>query len=211
MQDGELIRIALLRAAARRAGRLLRVLEWGSGRSTLTYTKILADSYLPFYWLSLEYDRSFLETRLVPELRIRPDTTIRIIDENILIHTQMGLGTNQIEVVCWNRGQVRPFLDTNYVADRVVDLDDYVNYPTLITREFDLILIDGRKRRRCLLTALELMGPRSIVFLHDARRAHYYCAMSAYPAGRFIGDELWIGACSEYLLDDATGLSESGA
>jgi hypothetical protein len=36
--------------------------------------------------------------------------------------------------------------------------------------------------------------------LHDSFRAYYHPAMREYPASRFIGDELWIGAASEATL-----------
>ena len=80
------------------------------------------------------------------------------------------------------------------------DLDAYVDYPRSAASEFDVVLVDGRKRRRCLLTALDLAGEHTAVLLHDSSRTYYHPAMREYPASRFIGDELWIGAASETTL-----------
>ena len=55
-------------------------------------------------------------------------------------------------------------------------------------------MVDGRKRRRCLLEASALLSDSGIVVLHDAWRTYYQCALETYPFARHIGDELWVGA-----------------
>ncbi len=193
VRDGELIRTVLLNMARCRQGQPLRVLEWGAGLSTLSYSAILAREGVPFHWLTLEYDREFCENYIAPALLARPSTRLRYVDEDHVLNGQSG-GEPSTEVLCWNRTALRPFLGPEYVADRAADLDGYVDYPRAAGLEVDVVLVDGRKRRRCLLTALELIGPGSVVLLHDAFRQHYHCAMREYPVSRFIGDELQIGA-----------------
>lgn len=204
VRDGELIRAILLRAAAHADGRL-RVLEWGSGRSTLEFTRILAEEQdAPFRWISLEYDRAFFDTQVVPHLLKRPDSTVRFIDDDTALHGSKGDGSALIEAVCWNRTRLRPALP-EHVQDRTVDLSAYVTHPYTTGEEYDIVLVDGRMRRRCLLAAAEHLGPRTVVLLHDAWHTHYHCALHGYPAATFFGDELWAGAADKTALDGALG------
>ena len=198
--DGDLIKAVLLNAGVRRRGRGLRVLEWGAGLSTLSFSAILSEEGIPFHWLALEYDRGFCESSIAPELLSRPGGTLRYVEDDRTVSGPPGTGTGKTEVVCWNRAALRPFLGEEHLADRSADLDAYVDYPGSAGSEFDVVLVDGRKRRRCLLTALDLAGEHTAVLLHDSSRMYYHPAMREYPASRFIGDDLWIGAASEATL-----------
>ncbi|MBV9649451.1 MAG: hypothetical protein JO296_04840 [Pseudonocardiales bacterium] len=198
--DGELVKTVLLNLAVLERKRPLCILEWGCGLSTLSYTKILAGAGAPFHWTALEYDPSFLNAKVVPQLSDRPDTIIRMVDDGTGINNA-GEGTARLEIVCWNRGRLQPFFGDEFVSDRLVNLDAYVAYPRSTTDQFNAFLVDGRKRRRCLLVARDLLGPQAITILHDASRTYYHSALSTYPAGRFVGDDLWIGGHSEQVLD----------
>ncbi len=90
-------------------------------------------------------------------------------------------------------GIVRPDL-AEHEADRHINLDAYVDLPTRLDTRFDVVMIDGRKRRRCLGVAQNVLAEGGIVLLHDAWRAHYRCGMDAYAVGRRFGDEWWIGS-----------------
>ncbi len=195
--DGESFKAVLLNAANRNS-RPLRVLEWGAGKSTLSFTKLFGGLGIPFYWLALEYDRDFCDSEIAPELLRRPATVLRYMEDDRVLTGVPGSGST-IEVVCWNSAALRPFMGDEFIADRAANLDAYVNYPAVTKGRFDVIMVDGRKRRRCLLAALDLMTDHSVVLLHDAYRTYYHCATGAYPASRFFGDALWIGA-----LDNAT-------
>jgi SAM-dependent methyltransferase len=78
-------------------------------------------------------------------------------------------------------------------AQRETPMDEYVAYPSTLGRTFDFILVDGRKRRRCLLEALHLLNPGGRVYLHDAHRKYYHCATAVYPRGEFVLPRLWEG------------------
>jgi hypothetical protein len=210
VRDGELIRAALLNAAARPQPNLLRVLEWGAGRSTLSYSAILDGAQVPFHWLALEYDREFCDSTIAPELLRRPAAVLRYVEDGQDLSGAPG-DASATEVVCWNRTALRPFLGDQYIADRAANLDGYVDHPRSAGEPFDVILVDGRKRRRCLLTALDVMAEQGIVLLHDAFRTYYHCAMEAYPVSRPIGDELWIGARHEAALRIALAGQEGQA
>jgi hypothetical protein len=203
VRDGELIRAVLLNAAADPRPELLNVLEWGAGKSTLSYTAVLSAACVRFRWLALEYDREFCEASIAPELLNRPGTALRYVEDNRVLSGAPGAGEPTTEVVCWNRQALRPFLGDDHVTDRAADLDSYVDYPRSLNTAFNVIIVDGRKRRRCLLTALDLITQHGVVVLHDAFRTYYHPAMDAYPVSRFIGDELWIGARHDGALQAA--------
>lgn len=105
----------------------------------------------------------------------------------------------QLEVVAFDRGALMPF-DSGDVAERHVDMDDYVAYPARRAGRYDLIFVDGRKRRRCLLEAASLLKPGGITVLHDAYRQPYHCALDAFAYGRHAGEMLWLGAQTEAAL-----------
>jgi hypothetical protein len=84
---------------------------------------------------------------------------------------------------------------------------DYVAPPALNGRVYDLILIDGRMRRRCLeRAALLLRDSLSRVVLHDAWRPYYHPAFARFPRGRFLTRQVWVGQ----LADSAPGRPDSG-
>ena len=161
---------------------------------------MLAERGVCFHWLTLEYDRQFFDAVLAPELLARSDAILRYADEGSIARGPTGDGLARVEAVCWNRTELRPFLP-EHAADRDADLDDYVRYPASTGGRFDVMIVDGRKRRRCLMAAADLMGPDTVVLLHDAWHPHYHCALGRYAASRFLGDELWIGAQSAARLD----------
>jgi hypothetical protein len=186
--DGELL-LAVLEFAARRDGPL-RVLEWGSGQSTVEFTRVLAERGVAHEWTALEYDRAFFDEHVLPPLAARPGSEVRYPDDGAVLTVPGTPGTSRVTAVCWNRTRLRPAQNP---GDRGVDLDAYVDYPA--DREpFDVVFVDGRMRRRCLLSASERLGPDTVVVLHDAWHEHYHCALERYPAGRFVGDEMWVGA-----------------
>lgn len=141
----------------------LEVLEWGSGGSTLHLTSFLRQRGIAYRWLSLEYNARWYR-------QVQRATC----DDRC------------IELVLFDVGNAR-------LRQRHTDMTAYVNYPSTLARAFDLVLVDGRKRRRCLLEARSLLKPSGVVLLHDAERSHYQCAFAAYPSGKFLTKHLWLG------------------
>ena len=193
VRDGAALE-GLLTAQARAARSGLNVLEWGSGRSTLRMTEILRRAQLAHFWVALEHDREFFEEAIEPEIRRRSDARFTFAEAIPETDVSVARGAEAgLWVIVFNVGRLRPFRRADR-RDRDANLDDYVEFPTRLRRRFDAILIDGRKRRRCLLAAADLLADSGIVVLHDAWRRHYQCAFSAYAYGIFIGDALWVGA-----------------
>jgi hypothetical protein len=185
--------LEVLRAKAREArdeARLLDVLEWGSGRSTVGLSAFLSTLGVECRWLTLEYDRTYFLDQAWPLLRAS-DVAARFSFaeswSNQPADDQPG-----IHAVVFDYGLLRPF-QPEYGADRAVDLSDYVRFPTRVDRTFDVVFVDGRSRRSCLVTAATLGRPRAVTILHDAHRAYYHCAFDAYAVQRRVGESLWVG------------------
>lgn len=148
----------------------LDILEWGCGGSTVHFTRFLRAHGVSYAWLSIEHDREWQQT-VEKELAGDPGAKVQ-----------------------WIAG------GTTKDNWRGVPMDDYVNHPRSLNRQFDFILVDGRKRRRCLLEARRLVRPGGVVFLHDAQRSYYHCAFGAFTDSRFLDRELWRGRVGPVAL-----------
>lgn len=201
VRDADLLEVLLL-SAARRAGRGLHVLEWGAGRSTLFYGALLERQGLLGSWLTLEHNRGFFMQELAPEFDSRRAWRYWLVDDLLAAAAELESGAGaQLAAAVFDGGDLQPY-ESGRLADRAVDLDDYVRLPSLLRRRFDVVLVDGRKRRRCLLEAAQLLSDGGITVLHDAWRTYYACAFDAYASGTHIGDELWVGAQHPPELSD---------
>ncbi len=195
--DADLFEAILSRKASE--GGPLDVLEWGSGKSTFYYAGVLAATGVPFRWLSLEYDSAFFRQDIEPRLDELPDARVRYVtdDEALRLRLEGGAPTGQtVEFVVFDKGRLQPMLRAGK-ADRQVDMNAYVALPGRQDRHYDLALVDGRKRRRCLLEAAGSLAERGVALLHDAWRPYYHCAFDAYRHERRVGDILWIGTQAE--------------
>jgi len=187
VRDGDLLELLLLAHAAR-IGSPVDVLEWGAGRSSLYYSERLAEQGLLGNWLSIEHNRGFFLGEIEPELSRRP-TASYVLSED---HAPATAGTT-LSAVVFDGGDLQPY-DPDREQDRRADLDAYVALPASLGRRFDIAIVDGRKRRRCLLEASSLLSENGIAILHDAWRPYYQCAFEAYAHSIRVGDELWVGA-----------------
>jgi hypothetical protein len=192
VRDADLLEELLHRLAVRRSGQPLRVVEWGAGRSTLWYTAFLDALRVPYRWLAIEHDGEFFERTVAAALRSRPGA---VVTGEPADPADVGglLERNSVVAVTYRAGRLWP-AQPGREADRHADLDAYVSLPARADVRCDLAIVDGRKRRRCVLEAAKLMADGGQVVLHDAWRRHYQCAFASYRSGRRFGDEWWIGA-----------------
>lgn len=146
----------------------LDVLEWGSGGSTVYFTNFLREKGISYTWTSVEYNKAWYE-RISDAVREDSRTKIALFD----------VGNTEVK-------------------QRLVPMDEYVAYPGTLGKKYDVILVDGRKRRRCLLEASKLLKPNGITLLHDARRTYYHCAFQNYPDSKIV---LWSGLWRGKLED----------
>ena len=190
--DADLFEQILLRQAE--AADRLDVLEWGAGRSTLYFTNLLRQLGHNFNWVAVEYDRAYFHNELEPKLSTVPGVEVAFIDTGRrAAPARLPRPDQGITFAIFDHGKLSPFL-ANHEADRLPDLDAYVDFPRDFGQRFDLILVDGRKRRRCLLAAADSLKPNGVTLIHDAYRSYYHCAFERYHSHRPIGEILWIGS-----------------
>lgn len=136
-----------------------RVWEWGSGRSTSYYTRLLHRAGHPYEWHAVDHTPRWLEQ----VRRWVGDTP------NVCLYSSPFRNPSEIGDPC--------FADH---PDKEA-IQRYIDYP-LSLGQFDFVLIDGRFRRRCAQVAPQIVAPGGTIILHDAQREHYAGAL----AGRVI-------------------------
>jgi len=159
----------LLDAHKNRKG--LRILEWGSGGSTVHFTRVLDKLRADYSWFSIEHNTKWC-SRVMSELAKKNCNLSRIRVEHVLLEPDPEV----------------------YVTAPLSDVEK--------KGPFDIILVDGRYRRRCLLQAAKLLAPEGMALLHDAERKYYHCAMDAFLHSEFLTSKknshhLWVGSFTE--------------
>lgn len=221
---------AILQHRAAHTAAPLRVLEWGSGRSTVGFTSYLHAAGIRYDWHSIEHNRAFfadLRASFVPP----PACTTSVIyhqrdgtrrserlsplaaapASSLTLHAfDFGVVKEILPPALWRRAWARTHrtLDLPWVRPPIVyqrdyrrrdtdlNMEPYITLPAALGGGFDVLLVDGRYRRRCLLHAATQMAPGGVTVLHDAWRTYYQCAFAAFPYQQRIGEELWIGSQS---------------
>jgi len=144
--------------------RTLHVCEWGCGGSTVYFTSQLAERNLT-NWSWTAIDHDAEWSNCIREI-VNPN----------------------VRVVLFDKQGIDPR------AERDLDMEDYITFPRSEKRTYDLVIVDGRRRRRCIMEARELLSPIGICMVHDAQRSYYHCAMSMFPQSMFVpGTQWWIG------------------
>ena len=143
--------------------RPLEVLEWGSGGSTVYMTKVLIEQGVNFTWRSLESNPEWYN-----KIRQRVDG-------------------QRVTLKLFDRGNI----DLKLPENRQIDMEDYIRWPSRQKDRYDLVIVDGRRRRRCLLEARRLIRPNGTVILHDAWRVYYHCACNTFAKSLFIEGTSW--------------------
>jgi len=203
VKDADLVETTLLNSA-RKLDRPLRILEWGSGKSTLYYTDMLSQNHVPFEWVSLEYDRLYFQEYLAPRLQNTVKNPVEVLFSDagkVTPYTTLNNDSNPtslLQLVVFDYGLLKP---SRRKEDREIMIDDYVIYPSTLQKTFDVIIVDGRKRSRCLIEAAQIAKDQTIVFCHDAHRQYYHSAFNHYPYHRLVGDWLWVGSHSKQAVE----------
>ena len=194
-RDFEIVSALLFAEANVRRERPIRIVEWGSGRSTISLTSLLHAEGVAYQWLSLDNDAAFVSTEVVPHMTQLPLYIDAARDQTYLgqIREALTSSASRTVIVCFDRGPLFPAQRGPESEDAKADLDDYVELPARVMSRVDFVLVDGRKRRRCVLEASQLIGNLGIALLHDAYRRQYQCAFSVFAGSARVGDELWIG------------------
>ena len=145
----------------------LDVLEWGSGYGTKYLTDLLHKTGYTFEWDSIEADlRWYTE---VGKLDLLPNIRIHLFEEPILR------------------------IDDRRKLNKL-PMTDYTEFPRkCLNKKFDIIYVDGFKRRMCLKEATNLLKEGGFVLSHDAQRVTYQETMKEYYNGKFLCPKLWKG------------------
>jgi hypothetical protein len=80
-------------------------------------------------------------------------------------------------------------LNLERVELRLHRLNEGYTAPPGVEGPYDLIFVDGRRRRRCLRLAAHLLAPDGVVILHDAQREHYHEAFGLYAQQQWDGHD----------------------
>ncbi len=185
----------------------LRVFEWGSGRSTVYYSRYLISIDSDFEWHSIDNSREWKEkvTRLVNRYRL-----------NDRVHLYLSEFPGFWELPGWSWEETK-------IPEEVCspEATEYVEYPRRLaeSRGFDVVIIDGRFRRRCLLVAAEVLAPGGLVLLHDAQKAHYHSSLEIYKFGHFFDSgnlpgskvkiRTWLGTLDSNQIPSILSISDS--
>ncbi len=192
LRDQQIVDNLLRHQAERRRGAPLRVLEWGAGLSTYCLPRDLVRDGYAVSWLALEHDADY--------------ASLLCLDVEPGERAEAWAERPGVQLVAWRYGRLQPW---HRVADRGTDLAPYVAFAARTGRQWDLVLVDGRHRRRCLLEAAHQLAAGGVVVLHDAHRPYYHCAFAAYAAHALVGDDLWLGVQAADELDALQALAEA--
>jgi len=176
----------------RYTGKSLRVFEWGTGYSTVYYGRHLLSMGVDFEWHTI--DNSSLWRDNMACLVERYRLTDRV-------HLHLSEFSAFWELPDWSWQEIR-------IPEGVCSpsATEYVEYPRRLAGEkgFDVIIVDGRFRKRSLEVAAEVLAPDGLVLLHDAQKSHYHSSLSRYQfghffeSGRIFGSKVriktWVGA-----------------
>ena len=144
----------------------LDVLEWGAGYSTKYFSDFLAKNGITFTWQAIEADVSWYIP--IIELDLLPEVRVHLFDEEIFR------------------------IDDRRIVERKFDMNEYILFPRKLGFEYDVIIVDGMKRQRCLAEAKHLLKDDGIGIVHDAHRREYQDSYEPYK-GKFLLRTLWMG------------------
>ncbi|OGW91038.1 MAG: hypothetical protein A3D28_01695 [Omnitrophica bacterium RIFCSPHIGHO2_02_FULL_63_14] len=177
-------------------GKFLNILEWGAGRSTIYFSNFLRRRGAQFHWLAVENHIPWHQE------------VLRMIEANQLAETVTCVLKNG---TCEER---------KYIQE-TFDMTEYLTYPTTCGRLFDVIIVDGRRRRECLEMASRLLTPTGVAVLHDAERPDYHRAFASFAdGGRFVCENkspvpggvqrLWVGSPLRAAVGVGQGTTDGG-
>lgn len=135
----------------------IRVLEWGSGNSTIYFSHIINKGST---WLAIEHNQEWAIklNKLLKELSSRAVELKHIPSD--LAYKEGG-----------DDGSYSEF-------------KSYINYPNNIgSTLFNLIIVDGRARVECMTVGWTVLENNGVMILHDAQRPEYTAGI---PKGAFL-------------------------
>ena len=145
----------------------IRVFEWGSGASTIYYPKYLNSIGRDFDWHAIDNSRAWYLKSQERIAEARLDGFVHVYYSEFPAFWEFSGYTLA--------DPIPPDSEIDYQA-----VAKYVEFPKELDQRFDLVIIDGRYRRRCLITAKHVLADDGVLILHDAQRTHYHSSLSEF-------------------------------
>ena len=152
---------------------LLKIFEWGMGSSTLYYCRFLDKLNCDFEWYAVDNSPIWYSKVLERTKRYKLFDKVHLYCKQFPAFWQLS---------SYTIADPKPSNDESNKED----VFDYIDFPNGLGGGFQLIFIDGRYRRRCLLAAKQALAPKGVVVLHDAHRVHYHESLDIYNHVYFI-------------------------
>jgi hypothetical protein len=187
-------------------GKRMRILEWGCGRSTIFYAKYLRSLGISFEWYGIENSRKWYESiKGKTERNMLFDSIHLFLFEFVPFWMKSGWS--------WKNPALKDF------GELEKNEKDYISFPESLGVKFDVIIVDARFRRRCLIASQKLLAPKGIVVLHDAQKEKYHSSLSLFKYGGFYDsgylydneysyngayhprNQLWIGSNDDCIIE----------
>jgi len=180
-------------------GKHLRVLEWGCGSSTIYYAKYLRSLGIDFEWYAIDNSKEWHSEVSKKIKQSKLDDNVKLF---LFEFVPFWLKSN------WKWGIPSP----KGFGPEQDNENKYINFPKTLEKNFDIIIVDGRFRRRCLIEAKDLLAPNGYIVLHDAHNKHYHSPLSLYKYGKFLDSEfigrdgkklavkMWVGSNEKEAL-----------
>jgi hypothetical protein len=153
--------------------RPLRIFEYGSGFSTIYFSRMLKKRGRHFTLHSIDNNRIWHH-------RVQEMVRKYGLSDSVTLHIRSF-------PPFWEKPQWRwghpP--RCNEFAPKTEEENGYVSLPISLDQKFDCIFVDGRFRRRAIAAAAESLSPNGIVVLHDAQKSHYHPGLDTYKFSRF--------------------------
>ncbi len=138
--------ILALETCLRQFSRPLKVLEWGSGHSTVYFAAQLPAGS---QWTAIEHNAEWAGQVSGQIVRFGlTEVTVHLVPNN------------------------GPFRDGVDDGDRS-SFGNYIDFPRSLGGTFDVVFVDGRARADCLAEGWQLLNPDGVMILHDAQRREY--------------------------------------
>lgn len=197
--DADLVE-QILMYKAEQAASGINVLEWGSGRSTSYYSSLLANHSPASKWVSLEHNQQSFEEFCNENKAMFPASYQVTNCGNEETKNSFSLGCHRdTNIFVFSYGMLKDPVSSE-VVDGAVIPEKYIQLPHDLGLKYDVVLVDGRFRRRCLIAAVDLLRDKGVVILHDAWREYYHCAFEKYAQHFRIGGRVmaWLTITLEF-------------
>jgi len=181
-------------------GKSLKVFEWGSGLSTVYYSKYLRAQNADFTWDAVDNHKGWYEQLSKVIFNLGLSDRVKLYLKEFLPFWQKA-GWGQVPPPC---GKFAPQSQNE---------KDYINMPKILGKKFDVLIIDARFRRRCLEVAKDVLASNGVVVMHDAQKPYYLVDIGNFTHSRLMdtghwywgqnpGCKLWLGSMNSKLVAD---------